>query len=76
MYIKYIWDQDQDYKFYYNQIFSGLHDTILKEESISPDLKQFYETNKIDYQSFSKMKKESVKQWGVQDYEILEEMDR
>lgn len=49
MYIKYIWDQDQDYKYYYNQIFSGLHDTILKEESISSDLRTFYENNRIDY---------------------------
>ena len=55
MYIKHIWEQDADFKFYYNQIFSGLHDTILKEENISADLKSFYDVNGIDYQAFSKL---------------------
>ena len=31
MYIKQIWDQDPDFKFYYNQIISGLHDSLVSE---------------------------------------------
>ena len=26
MYLKLIWDEDRDYKWYYNQIFANLHD--------------------------------------------------
>jgi hypothetical protein len=76
MYIKHIWDSDQDYKFYYNQIFSGLHDSIISEERISGELRTFYANNSIDYQGFSKMKKESVKSWGIKERDILDEMER
>ena len=76
MYIKHIWDNDQDYKYYYNQIFSGLHDSIVSEERISSDLRTFYSTNQIDYQGFSKLKKDSVKSWGIKDRDILDEMER
>ena len=41
MYIKQIWDQDPDFKFYYNQIISGLHDSLVADnlESKNTELK-------------------------------------
>ena len=55
MYIKQIWDQDQDFKFYYNQILSGLHDSPTAEsiESKCQDLKTFYDENGLEYQNFT-----------------------
>lgn len=37
MYIKHIWDNDQDYKQYYEQIFANLHDTFTRIMPSPPD---------------------------------------
>lgn len=78
MYIKQIWDQDPDFKFYYNQIISGLHDSLVSEslESKNQELKTFYDSNGINYQNHTKMQKESIKKWGIKEIQILDEMDR
>jgi len=69
MYIKQIWDQDPDFKFYYNQIISGLHDSLVSEslESKNQELKSFYDSNGINYQNHTKMQKESIKKWGIKE---------
>ena len=59
MYIKYIWEQDSDYKFYFQQIFSNLHDTHTNSDNlfIPKDLQEFYDSNNIEFRSFSTTQK-------------------
>jgi len=57
MYLKQMWDQDNEYKFYYHQIFSYLHDAHITgnlevEAGMPCDLKDYYNDNNLDYAQF------------------------
>jgi len=47
MYIKQIWDNDEDYKFYKDQIFTNLHETHSQSDHIPKILIEFYNNNHI-----------------------------
>ena len=88
IYLKLLWEKDNDYKFYTEQALSNFHDTYkLPMSSVKPgesqkvilvpnDLKKFYESQNINFKNFTEYQRESLKDWGITEDDIEQEIDR
>ena len=81
MYIKQIWNEDSDYKFYLEQIFANIHLTHCPPENVSSipkELRAFYDSNTIDITKILNDNKSefTLLKWGIDESSIQAEMDR